>query len=1221
MVQRDADRIAAFTSALADYWGHLGHPDDLHSFSDEPSSFRDPQFQTAATEYVLSGTGADRVAQSPMNDDMAYVATIDEIWRFGAPGSDIDEIAGRLSDGLGWLAPECWVRWGQVSASALPICSESLIPDWFAPLSALLEAASRASRARTATFSEVTAIWESGGRSASELTLAPFQDPIDRYADSPWLGLRRTSGFADVLEDAHDHLALFLHDADPNIRRRSFTFLDSTDPPSNKFAADLAIEACGSNKQVRKAALDLLDRRYDPHTVRRELRAVADHSSVGPRKIALELMWDRATETDRRDLIKRARGDRAKSLRALAERWAAPKQDAIPADHIAVASTVPPAQAYSLDITRTDAARFAATLASAIEERIDARNSGILSWAHNMQIPRPEVAYHLLPPLAEGFARELTEALQSDDLSPIREPRRFEDDLIWPLLGPTAEQSGLGWSVVLRTAHQLGCLGPYDGPMADSIMESLTRLQHHGEPLNLTRLASTLDSLGYPGAATVWQAIRPDYGESGLATGWDRNGVAGFVEAHLQVIVDETLDGNPIDATVVDEFFEAISLLAQVPPTLVDGLYDAALGTGKRLRARARRALHRHPDRLKRAIAGLDARRAALRSSAAEWLATMGDPDAVGPLMSAAERERNARTRVALIDAAAAITPPPPLSDPKQVLLDAARDALAATVDSPLPWSDFDDAPPLRWVSDGPRVPSEVVGWLIAGAIRAKITTPGATLSAHCTAFDPDDRGALAEWLLRRWIKDDLEVDMNEVAQRIGNDLMNMGPFVEETAHAWGVNPERLDKLTGDEVAHLWGTEPSGSAIGLKGVLAVVAACGDGRVVDPAYRYVTTQGGKRLAQSRALVSMLAVVDDPRALQAIVAIANRFSVRTIQQEAQARVDALSAERGWTAEELADRTVPTLGFRDRTELVFDYGSRSFVATLIPGPTLALTADDGRVLRSLPAPRAGDDEERVRTAKRDLADARKQLKDIVNQQTARLYEALCTQHEWQFDHWDRWLRGHPIVGQLAQRLAWTDPASARPTILRPSADGTLLDVRGRPITAPPPDALRLAHRVTTGDQAAESWREHFLLAGIDPLFDQFEASLPSTYGREPTSDAVRDFEGFMIEVQTLRGQLSRRGYQRGQLHDGPSVFEFVKRFPALGWSGWITFSGTDFPIAEDTVAIERLEFHRDGAGESAVRISEVPPVLLAECYNDLRHAVDKSDGFDPDWRSRTQ
>jgi hypothetical protein len=101
------------------------------------------------------------------------------------------------------------------------------------------------------------------------------------------------------------------------------------------------------------------------------------------------------------------------------------------------------------------------------------------------------------------------------------------------------------------------------------------------------------------------------------------------------------------------------------------------------------------------------------------------------------------------------------------------------------------------------------------------------------------------------------------------------------------------------------------------------------------------------------------------------------------------------------------------------------------------------------------------------------------------------------------------------------------------------------------------------------------------------------------------LTEFEGIQLLAFTLRSTARKLGYLRGQTLDGPSFDEYEKPFPSVGLVAVVMFSGNTLPEENRTVSLGSLGFRQAGpdGGGAAVRLGDVPPVLLSETYDDLR------------------
>jgi hypothetical protein len=245
----------------------------------------------------------------------------------------------------------------------------------------------------------------------------------------------------------------------------------------------------------------------------------------------------------------------------------------------------------------------------------------------------------------------------------------------------------------------------------------------------------------------------------------------------------------------------------------------------------------------------------------------------------------------------------------------------------------------------------------------------------------------------------------------------------------------------------------------------------------------------------------------------------------------------------------------------------------------------------------------------------------------QRDRLYEALCTQRTWRFEDWDTYLRKHPLVGRYCQRLVWAIYEGEKVTgSFRPLADGTLTDHQDDEVSLDREATIRLAHDETIASEDRTAWVQHFSDYKVEPLFQQFGKptfSLPE--GMKGASE-ITEFLGYIVKAFSLRNRLTRLGYTRGAAQDAGWFYDYHKTFARLGIEAIIEFTGNVLPEENRTVALQRLYFaHKrvDGGPSIAeeLALAELPRVLLAECWNDIRMAAAEGPGFAPDWEKQTE
>jgi hypothetical protein len=381
------------------------------------------------------------------------------------------------------------------------------------------------------------------------------------------------------------------------------------------------------------------------------------------------------------------------------------------------------------------------------------------------------------------------------------------------------------------------------------------------------------------------------------------------------------------------------------------------------------------------------------------------------------------------------------------------------------------------------------------------------------------------------------------------------------------------------------------SAIADKGLLALASALPGPELAETVRQYMRRQHLKR-AQIEALLHVLSISDDAEALQLLVGTARRYRTATVQQAANALVEQVAERRGWTADELADRMIPTAGLDGSRSLALDYGPRQFTARLGTSLTLGLTSSDGTAVKALPDPRI--DDTGGAAAKVSLAAARKELKAVVAVQRRRLYDAMALRRSWPMAQWREQILENPVMGMLATGLVW----QVGDSLGRPTLDGEVLDAVGAAVAMPADAGVSIAHPTSITAEQIAAWRG--LPPPVNIGFDQFRAR------PVPAGDEVEriDREGRPGETFTLRGRARNLEWEHGETGDDVRFDEYVKSFPAVGLQAVVTFSGSQLPETSRQIEFGVLRVRRlssNGRIGSDVPFQEVPPALFAELVAD--------------------
>jgi hypothetical protein len=625
-------------------------------------------------------------------------------------------------------------------------------------------------------------------------------------------------------------------------------------------------------------------------------------------------------------------------------------------------------------------------------------------------------------------------------------------------------------------------------------------------------------------------------------------------------------------------------------------------------------------------VAALASRQQDARLAAAQWLADLKYRNATSTLRAALAKEKSEVVKDELIRALETLGVNIEELFDLDELDQEAEKGLKKGIPSDLEWFPFEQLPSVRWTDSGKPVPPGIVKWFLVQGCRLGNAEANPTLRRYCSLFQKQDRQKLGRFVLEAWIaKDTKPKHTAEQAAALAQ---------KETQQAVAMAKQHPKYYSDfDEQKHYQAVsnrllvQPEGSQTSTKGVLAVAGACCGGDAAPIVHRYIKQWYGYRPAQGKALLQVLAWVEHPSATQVVLAVANRFRTKGIQEEAMRQCQLLAERKGWTMDELADRTIPTASLDEDGILELDFGTRTFTANLSEEMSIVLTNPSGKTIASLPDPNQSDDAEKAKQAKAVLSGSRKELKSVLSMQKDRLYEALCTQRTWRFEEWETYLRKHPIVGRYCQRLVWAVREGEQvKTSFRPLADGSLTDHQDEQANVGPEAIICLAHEETLPAADRAAWVQHFSDYKVEPLFQQFgKAAFALRESMRETTE-ITEFVGHVVKAFSLRNRLTRLGYTRGAAQDGGWFFDYHKRFPRLGLDAVIEFTGNGLPEENRTVALQRLYFVRKGSdGEPSiaqeVALGELPRVLLSECWNDIRMAAAEGLGFAADWEKQTE
>jgi Domain of unknown function (DUF4132)/HEAT repeats len=1076
---------------------------------------------------------------------------------------------------------------------------------------------------------------EASGEDPLVLLRGPFfyedaqgKGALTRWHSPPVACFQCLKNFPDLVLSSPDTIRPAFHQKEAGSRAHALRALSTLEIAPDPFAEEIASLAVSSSKEVRENAAAIISHHFSIFTD--PLKHYAEKGNADERFHAVRLLGRFAGDSESEFLTQRLQSEKAARVsEAIQDALAKPTQ----------AQTTSPKDEFNLPAI-PEIPVFAPLDKSFLDElrsRLQEAENAVALQHNKLQL---KVQGAKRRPVPAEAADRLFEALQNfvvtdRDLSnlftasggventllhhyPVPAQFKLIHVVRWCLLlsGVPVDQTGRidRWELSWRWSHAL---------------VSFTKAQK--KPIDLRELAAVFKTIGLDDRSIGRAVLITDRYMTSPVLGKEP-GVTWPYFAERLDLLEEALglrhaesDGHYYSEQAERQnLFRVLKSFPSCPTQLSASVWDIALGNSKIERRLAQECLENFPNKEQKIIAALASRQQDVRLAAAQWLGAIDCKDAIPALRTALAKEKSDVVRDELIRSLELLgVPLEELLDLDQLDQDAEK-GLKKGIPNDLDWFPFSQLPPVTWADSGKPVSAAIIQWFILQSYKLKNAETNPTLRRYCSLFRQQDRERLGMFILDAWIAQDTKpkYTAEQAAEEARRGAQQSVQLAKQYPQYYvDFDEERTYQTLFNHFVSL----PGGSQTGTKGILAVAGACCGSEAAPVVHRYVKQWYGYRAAQCKALLQVLAWIEHPSATQVVLSVANRFRTKGIQEEALRLCQLLAERKGWTMDELADRTIPTAGFDEVGKMELDFGTRKFTATLSEEMAITLTNQSGKVITSLPDANQSDDAEKVKQSKAALSSARKELKTILSMQKDRLYEAMCTQRTWRFEDWDTYLRQHPIAGRYCQRLVWVAYDGEKIVdSFRPLADGTLTSHQDDEVKITLETGIRLGHDETLPPDDRTAWLQHFSDYEVEPLFQQFgkqQFSLPDDM-KEATE--ITDFLGHLVMAFSLRNRLTKLGYTRSAAQDGGWFYEYHKTFLQLGIQAIIEFTGNPLPESNRKVALKRLYFARklnpEFMGEE-LSLGELPRVLLSECWNDIRMAAAEGPGFAADWEKQAE
>ncbi len=605
-------------------------------------------------------------------------------------------------------------------------------------------------------------------------------------------------------------------------------------------------------------------------------------------------------------------------------------------------------------------------------------------------------------------------------------------------------------------------------------------------------------------------------------------------------------------------------------PGAKEAILSAAGDSSKQIREQVARILPRHPEWTEDYKALLTAKKAAVRQLAAEVLGRLGQREA---LEAALAKEKNAKVADAIRAVLGAEAAAPVGS-----AADLAVELTRGNKRKKLSWLLDDQLQKVR-NADGTPADDAIRNAILLSYCELGRIGRSDTAAELSAGLDADDMAKLAVQVYDRWFASGAQAKQKWVL-----------PFA--AVYGGTAMTQRLTKAIHDWPEHQRG------AIACDAVMA-----------------------------------LALSSDPAAIVIVDSLSRKFKFRQIKVAAAAALENAAQELGITAEELADRIVPDLGFSRDGKRTFAYGKRSFTVRLTSTLELEITNNEGKTVKSMPAPGKTDDPQAA-DAYEAFKTMKKGIKTTVAAQRSRLEAALSVLRCWDTQRWQALFVDNPIMHQFAMSLIWGVYEDGKLTdTFRYMEDGTFNTVDEDEYTLPENAKIGLVHPVELDDDTLDGWKQQLEDYEIKQSIDQLNRTVHILDESKAGEKALEDFGGKLLNALSLSGKLLQQGWYRGSVQDGGAFYCFYREDKELGIGAELRFSGTavGYDDGENvtvydavfyTGTVSRGSYVYDTlSGEQIVPLGEVPTRYYSEIVHQLTRATASSTETNKNWKSERQ
>lgn len=352
-----------------------------------------------------------------------------------------------------------------------------------------------------------------------------------------------------------------------------------------------------------------------------------------------------------------------------------------------------------------------------------------------------------------------------------------------------------------------------------------------------------------------------------------------------------------------------------------------------------------------------------------------------------------------------------------------------------------------------------------------------------------------------------------------------------------------------------------------------------------------------------LVFALSINSNKLSLLKVDSISRKYKHAQIKGSAIDALNYAAKQLNLSKEDFLDRIIPDLDFDLNGNKTLSYGTRTFNLKLTTELELIITDENNKILKNLPTIGKTDDEAIANETLKDFKELKKQLKEVISIQKARLESTFEKTRRWTTEGFKKLFIENPIMKQFALSLIWgTYKDDVLVDSFRYMEDGTFNTKNEEEFILNDESIIGLIHPIELSKEDIDTWYNQLQDYEIKQSIIQLSRGVYTKNEEELDKDFTDEVNGITCSPSVLSRVLLNNGWERGYIEDAGLFFSFSKhtsKFYCVLKISAMCVGYSDF----DDVTTYQLNFYKNKTG---LKINDIDDKLYSEIIQQLKTAT---------------